>query len=422
MNEFFLGDLFGITFNRPIQMDSISKLINSFPELVEKKREVDDKNPDEAISEIMNEILDFFEKLEQADRSAFSKLFEEAQEPDNKDISTFDPDETKWNFYIRFKISEPLGLEQDLLCFLEKYTIEPDTNLSLKDSNILVLKTSDSMIYREVLAESKKIEQALILAFAELGIGIAYPESLASEVILEKIKTETEGRFFEENTKIYDNYYERPMIHFTDKFGIILFQEDSLPWNSKATEEKNPVELVNFDRYFSSTYNQLKDFQLEDRSFKKIQIATSILTTSIFSDSLINKIILSMTVIEVLSEKVYRADEELKILDYLLDTMNKDCDANQQIKETLTQALNSVRVQSIGKSCKTLVKNLLGGKKARLFHKLYDYRSQLVHAGILNDDREEMYKIYNDSYGLAKDVLTAYIEKNKSTESFLEII
>ncbi|EKG2484548.1 hypothetical protein QTV42_004170, partial [Vibrio vulnificus] len=117
----------------------------------------------------------------------------------------------------------------------------------------------------------------------------------------------------------------------------------------------------------------------------------------------------SMTVIEVLSDKVPRTDQELQVLDYLMSAMEQKPDIDDKTKASLSNALDSIRFQSISKSCKALVKNLLGGKDAKLFYKLYDYRSQLVHAGTLKNDRDEMFKIYSDSFDLAKRLLTAYL-------------
>lgn len=416
MNEIFLGELFDIDFNRPIMKNSIAQLVEIFPKLVEEKLEVDGIALDEAMNSIISEILHFAEQLEQSDYSTFIELLENelsTKKTESVDdyVSIMNPEETKWKFYIRFKISEPLGLEQELLQFLDKYIIKADGNQSLKDSNTLILTTSDSLIYREIISESKKVEQALILAFAELGIGIAYPKDLASEVILEKIKIHAESHFLQENTKIYDSYYERPLIHFSDKFGVVLFQEESSPWDSKASKEKVPIDIKDFGEIFSSNYNQLKGSYITDHKFKKIEIATSILTTSIFEDSLINKIILSMTVIEVLSERISRTDEELKVLDSFVSVL----DDKTNVGKNLIQALDSIRFQSIGKSCRTLVKCLLGGKDAKLFYNLYNYRSQLVHSGILENDSEEMFKIYNDSYDLAKRLLTAYLKRLDAT-------
>lgn len=420
MKKSIIGKLFGIVFTTPIEVDSVLTLVDSLPELLIEKVEENGLSESEAVHEVKNELFNFIAKLEESDSSDFLNILDRELltkdfEPINDSVSLIDPDKTKWNFYIRFRVSEPLGVEHNSLRFLEQFIIEPDKNLSLREGNILVLRNDKSLLYREILPLSKKVEQALIMAFSELGIGIAYPENLASSFVLDKIQKEMERTFISHHTEILDNYYERPLIHFSDKFGVELFQEESLPFDSKATQEKEPSDVVLFDESFSKNYNFLKDSNICDDQFRKIELASSILTTSIYDDSLTSKIILSMTVIEILSEKVYRADEELRALDFLVKAMSEENDFNPNVKSSLTRSLNSIRVQSIGKSCKSLVKSLLGKKDAQLFYKLYDYRSQLVHAGTLKDDYEKMYKIYKDSFSLAQRLLSAYIKELNDT-------
>ena len=173
--------------------------------------------------------------------------------------------------------------------------------------------------------------------------------------------------------------------------------------------------MILFDKLFCENYNYLKDTNICDDQFRKIELASSMLTTSIYEDSLSSKIILSMTVIEILSEKTSRDDEELRALDFLVMSMNESNDFDSKVKASLIRTLESMRFQSIGKSCKYLVKSLLGKKDSELFYTLYDYRSQLVHAGSLKNDHKKMYKIYNDSFGLAKRLLSEYIKRLSET-------
>ena len=103
-------------------------------------------------------------------------------------VNIADPEKTKWSFYIRFKVSEPLGIDQDSINFLEKFVIKSGSDLSLKETNILMLENTEPLIYREIIEVSTRVERALMLAFANLGIGTAYAENLASEKILEEIR------------------------------------------------------------------------------------------------------------------------------------------------------------------------------------------------------------------------------------------
>lgn len=415
-----IGEIFGLVFTRPIEVDQVLRLVDSFPDLAIKRIEENGVSELDAVDEIKNEFFNFIANMDESDSSEFLEiaepaLFAKAPKPISDSVSIMDPDKTKWNFYIRFRVSEPLGVDKKSLRFLDQFVIEADDNKSLKEETVLVLRNNTSLIYREILPLSKKVEQVLIMAFAELGIGIAYAENLASGFVLDKIREEMENAFISRHTKVFDEYYERPLIHFNDKFGVELFQEKSHPWDSNASEEKEPSDVILFDESFGENYNYLKDTNICDDQFRKIELASSILTTSIYEDSLTSKIILSMTVIEVLSEKACRDDEELRALDFLVKSMNEVNDFDPKVKASLTKSLESMRFQSIGKSCKYLVKSLLGKKDSQLFYKLYDYRSQLVHAGFLKDDHEKMYKIYNDSFRLAKRLLSEYIKRLSET-------
>ncbi|MBV0843718.1 HEPN domain-containing protein [Serratia marcescens] len=414
MSNEFLGELFGVPFFRPTNFDSIIQLVDIFPELIWKQTEKGDKTITEASNNIIVEVYSFAEQLPEPESSIFITLFESELTKREEAFSEeyiMDPNKLRWGFYIRFKISEPLGSDLNTLHFFDKYTIEADENQTLKNAKTLVFKTSEFLTYKEAFIASKKIEQSLILAFSELGIGITYPKNLASESEFEKIRTTIEDKFFTEHTTIYDTHYERPLIHFSDKYGIVMFQEKSIPFDSKYSEEKEPADTNKLHDSFIKHYNQLNSHSISDYSFKKLEVATSIFTTSIFEDSLINKIILSMTVIEVLSNKTRKSDEEQKGIDHLVTAVNTNNDIDENIKKKLIQTLDFARTESIGKSCKILVKELLEGKDAKLFHKLYEYRSQLVHAGTLKDNKEEMYKIYSDSYSLTKRLLIAYLNQ-----------
>lgn len=80
------------------------------------------------------------------------------------------------------------------------------------------------------------------------------------------------------------------------------------------------------------------------------------------------------------------------------------------VKKSLMRGLSSLKFQSIGKCCKSLVKSFLGKKDAEQFYKLYDYISQLVHSGGLKNDQQELYNISEQSYILAKKLLVAYLK------------
>ena len=400
---------------KPFSRAAIKKLFDDIEQNFFHEIESGKISPVQFSGFINNEIFEFAETLEDDERDLFMELImiEAASRENSKEdgslVNYMDPDSDQWNFYIRFKISRPLGVDHESISFLEGITIESDSELPLKHSITLKLKNSKTSIYREIIDIAKKTEQALIIAFSEVGIGIAYPEDLASETVQEKIKKEVEISFLNHHTTYHHDYYDRPLIHFSDKYGIVLFQEASVSWDSKATEDRSPVDTKKLSEQFDKSYKSLGPIWFVGDRFKKIDTATAILTTSLFDESLINRIILSMTSIEVLSEKTLRPENEIEALDYLMDQLTSS-EFDDGVKTSLQKSLEANKYQSIGKNCKLLIKKLLGKKEAEKFHRLYGARSQLVHAGGLEDGKEGMYKIYTESYELARKTLEAYIE------------
>lgn len=199
---------------------------------------------------------------------------------------------------------------------------------------------------------------------------------------------ELRKKFVEQHTVRHDDFYDVPLIHWSDKFGVELFPEKSTAWHTKAVQEDDVIDVERLNHFFNQHNNRFENVFIAGESFQKIKKATSILTTSLFDDSLINKIILSMTAIEVLSERIRRPDAEIEALAYLSKKLNES-EFDVHVKESIKKGLDSLQYQSVGKNCRVLVKNLLGKKDSQLFHKLYDFRSQLVHAGSIKKDEKK---------------------------------
>ncbi|GFE97867.1 HEPN domain-containing protein [Gluconobacter sp. Gdi] len=406
--------LFGVEIQRPLEEENIKEIFKIIKDIIKNKVESEDSDIDQLMHEMDSTIKDFIEQLDEVEFEKFIEIMEGEMsagvEDSNEDtISIMDSEETKWSFYIRFKISKPLGVDQDSIVFLDRFTIVSDSNESLKGSTILKLKSSDNLIYREIVDVSKKVEQALILAFAESGIGISYPEHLASEVIVEKLRRELESVFIGRHIDIYEKHCTIPLINFSDKFGVVLFPSGTFQYNSMTKMESDTFDVEEFTLSFDKNYNKFEDVFIYDNKFKKLETAISILTASLFDDLLINKIILSMTAIEVLSEKIKRSDNEIEALNYLKKELS-EADLDENVKKSITQGVLSNEFQSIGKNCGILVKNLLGKKEVDPFYKLYNYRSQLVHGGSISDDKKTMYKIHMEAYLFSKRIILSYIE------------
>lgn len=413
-------NVFGVEISTPLIREEIEQLLDVLPQLaIDNFNNV--KITVEQITQAVNdEIRKLILMLDEVDARLFSEVLEEYSLLANSyEQHTMQPEKDKWGFYIRFQVSTPLGIDCNSLVFLDKFIIESDSGLSLKEARILRLRNLENALYKEIAEVSRRVEQALIFSFAELGIGIAYPDNLASAALLEKAKRAAEKDFFAQHTVEHDSFFEIPLIHWSDKFGVNLFLEKSIAWDTKATQENEAVDVERFNNFFSQHYNRFESVFVAGESYKKIKTATSILTTSLFDDSLINRIILSMTAIEVLSEKMRRPDAEIDALKYLSKKLN-EAEIDIQVKESIKKELDKLHHQSIGKNCRILVKSLLSKKDAKLFYDLYEFRSQLVHAGELKKDEKEeqaeMFNIYRESYSLAKRLLEAYVEKLSEEE------
>lgn len=126
----------------------------------------------------------------------------------------------------------------------------------------------------------------------------------------------------------------------------------------------------------------LTDITLPDSAFNydtvRILEALSVLGLALASPHAKSKLILSMTAIEVLSD---RGDVDQEIKD-ALDALKGQItliEATDTTKEMLAEVLENAKKETISKACKRVVKEYLGGRQAREFHRLYGVRSEAVH-------------------------------------------
>ncbi|WP_176511261.1 HEPN domain-containing protein [Pseudomonas faucium] len=129
----------------------------------------------------------------------------------------------------------------------------------------------------------------------------------------------------------------------------------------------------------------LTDIILPASSFNydtvRILEALSVLGLALASTHAKSKLILSMTAIEVLSDRG-EVDQEIKdALDALKGQINL-IKATDATKDVLAKMLESAKRETISKAGKRVVKEYLGGRQAKEFYRLYDVRSELVHGNL----------------------------------------
>ncbi len=126
----------------------------------------------------------------------------------------------------------------------------------------------------------------------------------------------------------------------------------------------------------------LKDITLPDTSFNydtvRVLEALSVLGLALASPHAKSKLILSMTAIEVLSDRGDVGQEIKDALDELKGHINL-VETTDTTKDVLAKVLESAKRETISKACKRVVKEYLGARPAKEFYRLYDVRSELVH-------------------------------------------
>ncbi|NWD52899.1 hypothetical protein, partial [Pseudomonas gingeri] len=101
---------------KPFSRAAIKKLFDDIEQSFFHEIESGKISPVQFSGFINNEIFEFAETLEDDERDLFMELImiEAASRENSKEdgslVNYMDPDSDQWNFYIRFKISRPLGV------------------------------------------------------------------------------------------------------------------------------------------------------------------------------------------------------------------------------------------------------------------------------------------------------------------------
>ncbi|HHX8749680.1 TPA: hypothetical protein ACVPFL_001826 [Morganella morganii] len=209
----------------------------------------------------------------------------------------------------------------------------------------------------------------------------------------QRIATSIIGNLFEKSNIVAVSY--KPQVYETKKFQH---------WPNEQP----------FSKKFS--LNMLNDISLPEEEGQRSNLrsleALNVLGLALTDPHAKSKLILAMTAIEVLIDRV---DVEKDILD-ALDSLNKkipEVDASSEVKELLSKILKDAKTESISKAGKRLVKRLFNGSKAKKFYNLYNIRSELVHGNsdrfsIVLSEQGKIEEYAKDAYTLALDVILKY--------------
>ncbi len=295
---------------------------------------------------------------------------------------------------------------------IEKQSIEfkiDDKNIILKstyeDENIsktkyLTIVVENYKNYRDAAIDMQRIDQSLKLTALDNHIGLINEYSSHDEYLLNTIVSDMENEKF-------------PMKIILKKSHSKSIYFNNAPfYDTKASSEIEKLKYNEFIDKFIQNYKYDIDTHIED--------AITILASIKFEYSSKVRLILSMTIIEMLADKnMERSEEEIKIINSFIKELEKSSIDNNR-KKSLTQAISGCKYYSISNLCKKLVKNKLGKERVKDFYELYEYRSQIVHAGKIKDSfiLEENEKILSKeftyaekAYKLALDLLQKFLNK-----------
>lgn len=126
----------------------------------------------------------------------------------------------------------------------------------------------------------------------------------------------------------------------------------------------------------------LRDISLPEEKFNfgigRTLEALNVLSLALADPHAKSKLILAMTAVEVLSDRASVEEDHLAALNALKEKV-PEIKTTSVLKEKLTKTLEDAKIETISKAGKRLIKEVLGGAKARRFYELYDARSKLVH-------------------------------------------
>lgn len=274
---------------------------------------------------------------------------------------------------IKFKIDDK--------SIILKSTYEDELILNTKYLTIVVENYKN---YKDAAIDMQKIDQSLKLTALDNHAGLINEYSSHDEHVLNTLVNNIENEKF-------------PMqIIFKKPHSKGIYFNNAPFFNTEASSE---IEKIKSSEFID---NFIKNYQYDMTT--NIDNAITMLASIKFEYSSKVRLVLSMTVIEMLAEKnIKRSEEEIKIIDSLTNKIeNSSLDSNQ--KKSLSQAISGCKYYSISNLCKKLIKNKLGKDRVNDFYELYKYRSQIVHSGKINDSFvfEENEKILSKEFSFAE--------------------
>lgn len=289
------------------------------------------------------------------------------------------------------KVTFPLSNKKNIVL---KATHE---NVLISDTKYLTIIINNYCNYRNAAIDMYKIDLALKLTALENNIGIINENKLHDEYLNKEILKRI-GKVKFPMTLVFKELHNK---------GI--YCQNAPEWDPEIHQE---IEKITSDTFFTSFQKNYGKCKIDS----KINNAVDMLNSIKFEYSSKVKLVLSMTVIEMLAERrILRSGSELEVIEKFKKEIEESSLDNNQ-KKSLSKAISECSYYSISNLCKKMIKQKLGKERTDEFRTLYEYRSKIIHTGNIDDmcfdikeDANE-YTFAEKAYKLASDLTKKCIE------------
>jgi hypothetical protein len=160
------------------------------------------------------------------------------------------------------------------------------------------------------------------------------------------------------------------------KEGLIIYPEDH-PVEFAIKVDFNLSQLFTWDGIQRGVGELFEKIQLVD---DYLLLALKLYNASNFEIHPEAKFVVLITIVEILSARIERSNEEIALVNKFLKLI-EESNLEKKGKESLTNAVNNLKMESISKACKDLIKRRVDKRSAKLFGELYGISRKILHGG-----------------------------------------
>ena len=251
---------------------------------------------------------------------------------------------------------------------LEKaITLKSVGTCKIKDLENLALVGSGFPSEKEARKCGIRLKQSLLILGAKFRLGIDVG------------KDERKGgvsKFIKEEAK------KAGRIILDDIHGLMTYSEE-LPVNVISLSASGILSMS--PKIFIDEF--IRIFSLNPELSEKQTLALELYNMSHFESSSRARFVTLVSAIEALSMKRIRSESELKHIDILIQ-LTKKSGLKKSALDSLINALNNLRDESISKACRNQIRSCLGKEAMEQFQIFYNVRSTILHSGKIPEDFE----------------------------------